>query len=275
MRSTKVKYLDANIHLPIESEFQNMIEQDLSLAGEELLERYEEVVSNQIQGFKGGNVMLFNQNISVEDIESLKTLAMEGKTHVMFTLLASKKRISSYQELKTLKASGIDAIKFHSYQQEIKSKEYGDYITIAEWAESLNISIWIDCSYGSSKMLEYDNIELLISIASKVKKVPIIALHSGGARVIETLLIAESFDNILLDTSLTLPYYIGSSVESDLAFTYKKIGGNRVIYGSDQPYLKQRESLMMTLSFLEKYNFDGHSIENIMYNNLHKLIRKG
>ena len=255
--------------------FNEMIEEDLSLEGTDLLKRYEEVITRQEEGFEGGNIMLFNEQITEGDIEEIKKLSTANSKKIMLTLLASVDRIDSYKKLERLHNSGIRSIKFHSYQQEISAKDYDKYITISTWAEELNMPIWIDCSYGSSKMLKYDNIELLIKVADKVKEIPIIALHSGGARILETLLIAESFENIILDTSLSLPYYINSSIENDLAFTYKKIGCNRVIYGSDQPYVNAKESFTVTSSFLKKYEFDANEIEKIMYSNLESLMEIG
>ena len=86
----------------------------------------------------------------------------------------------------------IRRIKFHSYFQRISKKDYGNIIKICKFAERKNISILVDASYGTLMMNKYDNIDLIISIADKIKKTPIVILHSGGININKALLIAVS-----------------------------------------------------------------------------------
>ena len=135
---------------------------------------------------------------------------------------------------------------------------------ISKKAQSLGMSVMIDTSYGSLDMYQYDNLKLTSEIAKHVTDVPIILLHSGGARCLEAMLLADCCQNIYLETSFTLPYYIGSSVERDLAFAYKKLGSDRIVYGSDFPYINQDDSLSAFLSFAQKWEFSDTEIDNIL-----------
>ncbi|NOX15369.1 MAG: amidohydrolase family protein [Epsilonproteobacteria bacterium] len=126
--------------------------------------------------------------------------------------------------------------------------------------------IAIDTSYGTLNLYRNDNLKLSTLIANKIKKSPIILLHSGGARVLEAMLIAESQNNIYLETSFSILCYHNSSIEQDFAFAYKKIGTNRVLYGSDSPYINLKESISFTSKYLQKYNFLDSEIENIFFN---------
>jgi len=48
---------------------------------------------------------------------------------------------------------------------------------------------------------------------------------------------------------------LDSSIESDLKYAYKKIGADRVIYGSDTPYYDFYESLSKTELFFNNNSF--------------------
>ena len=86
------------------------------------------------------------------------------------------------------------------------------------------------------------------------------------------MLLALDKSNIWLDTSFSLPYYIGSSIEMDYAFAYKKIGLERIVYGSDTPYLNSENAQQIHLEFFQKFNFSDNDVENIMCNNALNLI---
>ena len=61
--------------------------------------------------------------------------------------------------------------------------------------------------------------------------------------------------------SFSIPYYAGSSIEKDLAFAYKKIGANRIIYASDHPYIPHQEALDAAISFCQANGFDSEDQE--------------
>ena len=176
--------------------------------------------------------------------------------------------------MKEAKEYGVDAIKFHCYQQDIKNDVMNKYLEVAINASLLEMPIYIDCSYGSLKLYENDNLRLATIIASNVSNVPIILLHSGGSRILEAMLIAEAAQNVYLDMSFTITYYKDSSVEQDMAFAYKKIGYKRIIYGSDRPYVGEEDSKSETLKFLDKYNYKESEIDDIMFTNLQAVFKQ-
>jgi predicted TIM-barrel fold metal-dependent hydrolase len=121
-------------------------------------------------------------------------------------------------------------------------------------------------------MYKYDNLKLVCAVADQVNNTPILVLHSGGNRVLEAMLIAAEKQNVFLETSFSLSYYKGSSVENDIAFAYKKIGVERVLYGSDFPYVSIQESINVHHQFLEKHSFSTNDIEKIMFKNAQSLV---
>ncbi len=236
------------------------------------LKNLEYCYSNYYDNFKStikaGNFMLFNQDIFFEDdlTHFIKQVKNDFKGSLFSALIDfRKKNVLDYLD-KAIQ-NGINCIKFHSYNQRISKTDFIDIVKICQYAEKREIIICIDTSYGTSKMYTYDNLKLASIISDFITKVPIILLHSGGARVIEAMLLADEKKNIFLETSFSISYYLNSSIEKDFAYAYKKLGSSRVLYGSDSPYVDISKSTFKTISFLENYNFSTHEIENILFNN--------
>ena len=86
--------MDNNIHLPVFGSLDEMLAMDLSLDGQRLIRCAELTIEKQSEEFKGGNIMLFNQKIKLEDIQTLKTTLIEEYPDKRFfiTHLADKER---------------------------------------------------------------------------------------------------------------------------------------------------------------------------------------
>ena len=132
----------------------------------------------------------------------------------------------------------------------------------------------MDASYGSLKMYDCDNLKLVAKIASEVVNTPIVILHSGGSRIFDAMLLVESAPNIFLETSFSLPYYIGSNIESDMAFAYKKIGPDKIIYASDYPYIQHDISLCTALEFFDRHNFYPRLTKLIFNNSFARVFNR-
>ena len=72
------------------------------------------------------------------------------------------------------------------------------------------------------------------------------------------MLIAENFKNIYFDTSFSLSYWVGSSVEKDIAFVINKIGVNRFLFGSDFPFVDISKAIEDQIIFLNKWKFSSN-----------------
>jgi uncharacterized protein len=266
---SNMKIFDFNVHLPSYST--NEVNEKVADEGKLFVEGLKESFNlhlPSLQQLNSVNFMLFNTNLFEEDkFFDFSDLVNKHFEKVSYTALIDFRRNDLMQYLENAKKSGIDSIKFHAYAQKISSADFTIIYKAAKFAEENNLIICIDTSYGTTKMYDYDNLKLACFIADVVRKVPIVLLHSGGARVLDALLIADEKSNVYLETSFSLPYYQGSSIEQDLAFVYKKLGSERIIYGSDSPYISSQDSLQTHIGFFEKYNFRSSDIENIVYNN--------
>ena len=264
---------DVNIHLPCRSLANSgLILEDLAMTGSDLKRCFIHHYSNLVNNFTIANFMLFNQQISMPDIADFSLFVRQRMPLSRFTILANLDLLSTSHKIIALKGAGVDAIKFHSYQQRICSSNIPAAVNIAVKAAQLNMPIFLDTSYGSTKMYCYDNLKLAAAIIDRVTTVPIVFLHSGGARAIEAMLLAESAPNVFLDMSFSVNYYLGSTIEQDLAFAYKRVGAQRVLYGSDFPYVGFDRSRQSALEFLDRNGFSSREQSTILWESANRLF---
>jgi uncharacterized protein len=164
------------------------------------------------------------------------------------------------------------AIKLHPYLQKIGPKDYSRAGELAKRAAELGMFLVVDCSYGTKHLYEYNGVKLCAYLSNLIST-PIIMAHSGGALAIDALSLAMAANNIYLETSFSLDFWQGSSVEQDLAFAFKKLGSERCLYGSDAPFIDIKDSLKTANNFFKKYNFTKKDIDNILYNSAKALLK--
>ncbi|GCE64758.1 hypothetical protein OMCYN_00680 [cyanobiont of Ornithocercus magnificus] len=264
---------DVNIHLPCGSlTSPEMLLEDLTMVGSDLKRCFMSYHSNLSKCLTAANFMLFNQALSVSDAAEFTSYVRQRMPLSRFTLLASLDLLSSPDKIRSMKKAGVDAIKFHSYQQKISFSDIPKAVNIAVDASRLNMPIFIDTSYGSTGMYHYNNLQLAAAIIDRVAGVPVVLLHSGGARAIEAMLLAESSSNVFLDMSFSVKYYLGSTIEQDLAFAYKRIGAQRVLYGSDFPYMDLDHSRQSALEFFDRNNFSIEEQSAIFWKSANRLF---
>lgn len=269
-----MQIFDFNIHLPcsLQSSINETIGDENTLSLQDLKSCYAYHFDTFKNNIQAANFMLFNQNIFFEaDLTDFIQKIKSDFRNSLITALIDFRKHDVLQYIDKAIAEGIDCIKFHSYNQNISEADFTEIVKICQYAEEKGIMICIDTSYGTSKMFVYDNLKLACSIADFITKTPIVLLHSGGKRVIEAMLLADDKKNVFLDTSFSLAYYLNSSIETDFAYVYRKIGSKRVLYGSDAPYVNMHESRKTTIAFLEKHHFSQREIEDILFHNAQNL----
>ncbi|WP_291726765.1 amidohydrolase family protein [Bernardetia sp.] len=267
-----MQIFDFNIHLPfIEHEDVNVvIDQDLNLNVEGIskgLQKHQETINKAV----GANFLLFNTNLFDEDVTPFFQKANQLFDKTSFTALVDFRRFDAFEYIEKVVKAGAKAIMFNSYLQKISEADFVEVGKICQFAQEKGLIICIDGSYGTSKMYAYDNLKLACFVADLVEKTPIVIVHSGGYRIIESMLLAADKKNVWLDTSFSLPYYIGSSLEQDFAFVYKKMI-NRVVFGTDHPYHNFDEAIKVHKDFFEKHNFTSEQQEQIFYQNALQLF---
>lgn len=265
-----MKLFDFNIHLPqkVSEDVNDVIDDDLNLTVEGLINGLHRHYST-IKSVSGINVLLFNQRLfhNESDLSTFTTELKKKFESFLLTALIDFRDPLVNQCLDNAKAAGVSAFMFNSYLQKIADSDFERVLNVCKYAERNKKIICIDGSYGTSKMYAYDNMKLACFVADNITNVPIIIVHSGGYRILEAMLLAMDKNNVLLDTSFSLNYYLGSSLEQDYAFAYKKLGSGRVLFGSDIPYVNFPEILKQQMDFFHKAGFSSADLENIFYKN--------
>jgi len=252
---------DWNVHLPCgKTDLDEQLLDEGSMQLPDLIRCFNKHYSSLSKNVSACNFMLFNSKLSLDDVSYFSQHVKTKMPGSLLTILVDFdfEKATSYAE--NLKSAGVDAIKFHCYFQKISEQLYDKALEMSIEASKLHMPIMIDTSYGSVDMYQYDNLKLASHILRRVKNVPVVLLHSGGVRAMQAMLLAESCSNVFLDTSFSVTYYEGSSIESDLAFAYKRIGLERVLYGSDFPYVSLEDSVASTRNFLIRNEFSKNQI---------------
>lgn len=260
-----MKPFDFNIHLPCGGgALADRLQDDTSMAGADFEDCFLGYRAVLTESCVGGNIMLLNSALEVAEIESLIATVRASWSNSSFTVLVDPRDPEWRERLGQLRAVGVSGIKFHCYIQQLSEADFSSCIAMSTLAQSLGLAVMIDTSYGSLDMYRFDNLRLAAAIATRVRHVPIVLLHSGGARCLEAMLLADAARNVYLETSFSLPYYLGSSIERDLAFAYRKLGEERVLYGSDFPYVALDESRDKFLEFLDRWGFSAQASERML-----------
>lgn len=198
---------------------------------------------------------------------SLVRLSGKGILYpVAFFTIRDMNERSIRQNLTAIKDKGYAGIKLHP--------RIGDFTLndrllpyAIDVANELGLVVML-CTYFYSNKHKYrdNNVEtlgdMLIHIAPTSK---VILLHGGSVRLLETMEIVRAFPNTLLDLSMTICKYDGSSLDMDINFMFKKFD-RRVCIGTDFPeashrHLRERFNYFAANTSLEK-------AENIAYKNI-------
>lgn len=120
--------------------------------------------------------------------------------------------------------------------------------------------------YSNEVSMMSNNIEMLADTLMKVhKESKVILLHGGVVRLLEVMELVRAFPNTLLDLSLTLCKYAGSSLDMDIQFLFQSFD-RRVCIGSDYPEIKLSNIRDRFEHFAENTTTD--KAENIAYKNI-------
>lgn len=267
-----MKVFDFNVHLPIVSaDINETVASERNAVPKDLLSRYANFIP-EINFLSGVNVMVFNENFLEHNLDSFLTDANQIQGNTNFTLLLNFRSDNAFEIVDTAISKGIKSFKYHSYHQEIGDNDIKSCVDLAKYIESKNGMLCIDASFGTLNMFNHDNLKLACEVGLACKKMPIIILHSGGIQCLKALLIALDSENIYLETSFTLPTFKGSSVETDLAFTYKTMDKSRIIYASDAPYVNANESLKIAQEFFDGLGYSSSELEDVFFNNANNLF---
>ncbi len=261
-----MKVIDANIHLP---KAPNDVH-ELDFNSFDVLNSIKSLDTHlKKNNVKGGCVSILDTNfIKGENKNILELLKTRGFKAVTMIDPSDKNWKNNVLRAKEL---GFIGIKFHSYIQRIDSSFDKRIMDICKFASDLGLLITICCSYGTKDLYKFNGVRIISELLNEIST-PILALHAGGKKILDLMLIAEQSSNIYIDLSFSLSYYLGSSIENDIAFSINKLGSERWLYGSDHPYVDMKLSIKNIMNFFSRNKFSKNDIQNIMYKNGSKFF---
>ena len=271
-----MRIFDFNMHFTKLGAVENphMVSDETRMRYKDLTYCFEEHIDLFKENVTAGNFMLFNQNIFAleKDVAPFFKQVRQTLPGSCFTALFDFRRPDISKILDKAADQGLSGLKFHSYFQKITETDYTAALAIARQAEKRGMFICIDTSFGTSGMYRYDNMKFACAVADEVS-CPVILLHSGGLRALEAMLLAQEKSHVYLETSFSLHFYKGSTIEKDILFAYKKLGPGKLIYASDYPYVGLEESLSTAAAGFEKCGFSDKNMADIFYYNAQKLLQ--
>lgn len=165
----------------------------------------------------------------------------------------------------------LKGLKLHPRIQNFKVND-PKVITLVRTAAKLKLPTIIDTlPYGPT--LIKDNLPLLIDeLAHTVPEAKIIMAHMGGHRLLDAMTVVKVNKNVYLDISYTLLSFRGSSLEKDIEFVIKKVGSEKVIYGSDHPSYNLELCYEDSLEILTNMDLTNLEINKIFGENIITLL---
>ncbi len=166
-------------------------------------------------------------------------------------------------ELRRIKEIGYKGIKLHPRFSNFSIDEtLADVIKVAN--ELGLVSLLCTYCYGNNSA-NRSTPESLMKMLAKTEDAKVVLIHGGAVRLLEYMEVARAYNNVLLDLSLTLCKYEGSSLDLDIGFLFKHFD-RRICVGSDFPEI----SLMKVR---ERFEFFSQEIslekkQNIAYKNI-------
>ena len=149
-----------------------------------------------------------------------------------FDRVRSPSDVSKY--LKSLKASSYRAVKIHPRLSKI-TLDHPLMARVVTAANDEGLTPML-CTYFQDRGGENfrNNLIELRRLLDRTEGRKIMLVHGGTVNVFEMMEIVRPYPELLLDLSLTLCKYEGSSVDLDLAYLFKNFD-RRICVGSDYP----------------------------------------
>jgi len=188
------------------------------------------------------------------------------------TVLIDPYDVNAAEHIESAYQQGISGIKFHPYLQKIHEKTYSKIQKLAMLAQSKNMWVAIDCSYGTDLLYKVNGVELCAYLLNSGYTGKLLSLHFGGPRVFDVMSLMAQHNNIYADLSLSLSYWKGSSVWDDLNFAISRVGYRRFIFGSDQPFIQFDKAVSDFGDFSTKYSLPTEVSESIKHHNFYEFL---
>ncbi len=222
-------------------------------------------------GFQQYNIEVAGRNIIFNTIESYQQHKNELSEADALTLVFDYRNNFELVK-KSADEKKIAALKIHSRIQKIQEE---DYPVLIERLENLNpvLPIIIDAFYYGDDLEFQPNLKYIIEIAKKFPSCPIVVAHCGGYEVLKYFYHLKSLENIYFDLSFSPAYLKNTSVYADFKNLIKFGNENRLMFGTDFPFINAKEQLNSVLQILEECRIKEGTSNRILFSNAAELFQ--
>ena len=221
-------------------------------------------------GFDNYDINVSNKNVIFNSfnsyIDNMNKLNKSDSISIIFDY------INHYDDIDLLlRMKKVNALKIHSRLQKLK---HGDYPVLIEHIEALSpqVPIIIDAFYFGDDIDFHPNIKEIIYIAKKFPHLPIVVAHCGGIEVLKYFYYLKSLNNIFFDLSFSLVYLRNTSVFQDYKQLIRFGGINRIMFGTDFPFVSAKSQLDIFLQIIDEINMPDTVREKMLFSNAYDLF---
>ncbi len=165
---------------------------------------------------------------------------------------------------------GYQAIKLHPRF----SKLTNDFEAISETffqASKLGLKVFY-CTYMHGSIAEYPTSDPFYSLVKAIKQAPnvqIVLVHGGDINLLRYAELVRFNPNLILDLSLTIMKYPGSSLDQDIRFLFQHFD-RRICIGTDFPEYQPAELRQRFIHFGQQLPLE--KLTNIAHLNLERFL---
>tara|TARA_Y100000780_G_scaffold232562_1_gene266330 strand:- start:38932 stop:39711 length:780 start_codon:yes stop_codon:yes gene_type:complete len=243
-----------------------------TLTGKWLSSHEDSSFSSLIKSMKDGN---FNRSLAIgmDNIEnySHESFINECKLYPELIPVAGLNPFCDLEkEFSLIKKLGFKAVKLHPrfscFNMNIDTLK-----NIFQSSLNYNLPVLL-CTYfytSVDKIIKQDPFYILTEALSHVPNCKCVLVHGGGVEVLKYAELVRFNPNLLLDLSLTIMKYTGSSIDHDISFLLNHFD-RRICIGTDFPEYSHRElfnkleSLSTGISEDKIKNFCGLNLINFL-----------
>ena len=176
------------------------------------------------------------------------------------------------KEMSVIKELGYSAIKLHPRFNKFNLKQNERLSEIFKHAYQLDLVVFF-CSYMHTEIISYPSFDpfyQLIKILKKSPNLKLVIVHGGDVNLLKYAELVRFNDNLLLDLSMTMLKYKGSSIDNDIKFLFRNFD-RRICIGTDHPEYSHENLRTYFDSLIE--NLESYRAENIGYKNIMKFLK--
>lgn len=166
-----------------------------------------------------------------------------------------------------LQSMGYKAVKIHPRISKLSFSDTNVHEVLKQ-AGKIKLPVFI-CTYNFCSINANNTYDDLVKLISKHRQTQVVLVHGGAVEVLKYMELARSSDNLLLDLSLTITKYKGSSVDADIQYLFKNFD-RKICIGTDHPEYTPKELADRFEYFSREIDYEKRA--NIAYKNLGKFL---